>query len=191
MRIFLFVLLTATISSSGVSRAENLSTPSSTSALVRDIKASVVGDTLTVIIVQSAEARNSSRNARDRSSTASGSVSAGDLSEFFDLSLGRDYSGVGEVRRSESFVTQMSATVTGVMPNGDLLIEGGQSLQINGETTRIDVTGRVRPYDITGQNTILSSRIADARIQYDGKGFVSDSARPGLISRIFETLGLF
>ena len=50
--------------------------------------------------------------------------------------------------------------------------------------------GRIRPADITSDNSVLSSRIADAQINYDGKGFVSRSAKPGVINRVFSFLGL-
>ncbi|MEM9601136.1 MAG: flagellar basal body L-ring protein FlgH, partial [Pseudomonadota bacterium] len=66
--------------------ADNLASPDALSSLVSDLKASRIGDSLTVIVVQSAEARNSARNARDRASGASGAIGAGDLSEMFDLS---------------------------------------------------------------------------------------------------------
>lgn len=170
--------------------AENLYKPGQTPALTADVKATNVGDILTVIIVQNAEARNSARNVTDRSSRAGGSFSTQGTNEGFDISLGRDYTGIGEVRRSESFITQMSATVSDVYQNGDLQIAGTQFLQINGETTQIDILGRVRRYDIAANNTVLSTRIANAEIRYEGEGFVSDSARPGLLTRIFNALGL-
>jgi len=183
------IFLTALTSSSAY--AENLYKPGQAPALASDLKATNLGDILTVVIVQNAEARNSARNVTEKSTGAGGAFSgSGGTNGFFDFSLGRDYSGVGEVRRSESFVTQMSATVSEVYQNGDFLITGTQFLVINGETTQIDIEGRIRRFDISANNTILSSRIADARIRYDGEGFVTDSAKPGLITRIFSTLGL-
>ena len=92
--------------------------------------------------------------------------------------------------RSEQFVAQMSATVVERLANGDLVIEGRQHLLINGENTVIGVRGRIRPQDVTADNAVLSSRIADARIDYDGKGFVSKGAKPGLINRILGFLGI-
>lgn len=190
-RIFLTMLITSSLfSMTSSALAENLYTPNAGAALASDIKASNVGDILTVIIVQSAEARNTARNTTDRSTRASGALSVPGARESLEFSLGRNYSGVGEVRRSETFLTQMSATVQGIHSNGDLQIEGSQFLQINGETTEIMITGRIRPADVTAENTVLSSRVADAKIRYDGEGFVSDSARPGLLTRIFNALGL-
>ena len=80
--------------------------------------------------------------------------------------------------------------IVAVLPNGDLEIAGAQRLNINRERTVIRVRGRVRPTDISADNMVLSSRIADASIDYDGAGFVTRSGRPGLVTRIFNFLGL-
>jgi flagellar L-ring protein precursor FlgH len=63
-------------------------------------------------------------------------------------------------------------------------------MNVNGEETTIRVRGRVRPADISRGNQVLSTRIADAQIDYDGRGFVSRNARPGLVHRLFSLLGL-
>ena len=87
-------------------------------------------------------------------------------------------------------VAQISGTVVGIEPNGDLDIVGQQLIHINREKTLIKVRGRARQADIGVGNTILSSRLADAAIDYDGSGFVSRSARQGMVARIFSWLGL-
>jgi flagellar L-ring protein precursor FlgH len=84
---------------------------------------------------------------------------------------------------------QLSATVTEVRPNGDLIVSGWQALDLSGEKTNIKVTGRIRPDDIGADNSVLSSRLADARIEYNGKGFSSRSAKPGIVARLFNFLG--
>jgi flagellar L-ring protein precursor FlgH len=81
-------------------------------------------------------------------------------------------------------------TVEEVLPNGDLRISGEQELDIAGERSHIRLKGRVRRSDISASNAVLSSRIADARIEYNGKGFASRGAKPGIISRVFNFLGL-
>jgi flagellar L-ring protein precursor FlgH len=106
------------------------------------------------------------------------------------MALDGAYAGQGEVRRSESFVTQISVAIEDVLPNGDFRIAGEQNMEINGEETTVRIRGRVRPIDISAGNQILSSRIADAEISYDGSGFVSRNARPGLIQHVFGWLGL-
>jgi flagellar L-ring protein FlgH len=80
--------------------------------------------------------------------------------------------------------------VIGINENGDLVVAGEQSLEINGEEQLITLSGIVRPRDVTGDNTVLSSRIADARIRFAGEGFVTDQSKPGLLARIFNFLGL-
>ena len=170
--------------------AEDLYQGSPWAALSNDRRASQVGDVLTVVIFQAAEAANSARNDSSRSTSFGGGLDLGSIGERGDLDFGGTYSGRGEVRRSERLVAQLSVIVRDVLPNGDLIVEGEQWMRVNGERTRIGVRGRVRPADISGQNAVLSSRIADAQIDYDGRGFVSRSARPGLLNRIFSFLGL-
>lgn len=155
-----------------------------------DQKASQIGDSLSVIVYQSAEARNSARSASRRRSIFEGGFSSNSSTESGQVSLGGNFDGRGEVRRSESFVTQISVTVEEIAPNGDLLIAGEQLLFVNGEETTIAIRGRVRPVDISADNEVLSTRVADAEINYDGQGFVSRTARPGLIHAIFNRLGL-
>jgi flagellar L-ring protein precursor FlgH len=159
-------------------------------AMASDRRASAIGDAITVVIAQAAESSNSTTNGSRKSTDIAGGFRAGSIDESGDLSFGGGYTGRGEVRRSERLVTQLSATIQSVLPNGDYVILGEQRLHVNGENTRIAVRGRIRPADIRGDNSILSSRIADAEIDYDGKGFVSRSAKPGLINRIFSFLGL-
>lgn len=168
----------------------NLYQGSPFAALSADQRASSPGDILTVVIFQAAEASNSAQNASRKSTDLSGSISAGSINESGELKFGGGYSGRGEVRRSERFISQIALTVRDVLPNGDLVIEGDQWLRINGERTRIGVRGRVRPADIRADNSVVSNRIAEAQINYDGRGFVSRSAKPGLISRLFSFLGL-
>lgn len=159
-------------------------------AMASDRRATAVGDTIAVVIAQSAESSNSTQNTSRKGSELSGSLRAGSIDESGALSLGGGYSGEGQVRRSERMVAQLSVTIQEVLPNGDLRILGEQRMNVNGENTLIAVRGRIRPEDIRRDNSVLSSRIADAQIDYNGKGFVSRSAKPGLINRLFSFLGL-
>ena len=90
----------------------------------------------------------------------------------------------------KKLVAQITVVVTDILPNGDFLVLGEQLMRVNGENTRIAVRGRVRRADITSQNTVMSSRLGDAQISYDGHGFVSRSAKPGIVNRVFSFLGL-
>jgi flagellar L-ring protein FlgH len=170
--------------------AENLYRDGVTQSLSSDRRASAVGDLLTVVVVQAAESSSTMLNGSRKYSTVNGRFAAGSIDERAELALGGSYDGRGEVRRSERFVTQMSATIVEILPNGDFMIDGSQRMKINGEETLVEVRGRIRSADIDGEDRIASNRIANAQINYNGKGFVSRSAKPGLIQRIFSFLGL-
>lgn len=159
-------------------------------AMAADRRASQVGDTITVVVHQVAEASNTTQNTTRKSTEAGASLRAGGIDESGGINFGGGYSGRGEARRSERLLAQLSVTIEQILPNGDYRIVGRQQIRVNGETTTIAVRGRIRAEDISPDNAVLSSRVADAEIDYDGKGFVSRSARPGLINRLFSLLGL-
>lgn len=182
--------LLVVLASGTAAAAENLYRNSNWSAMGADRRASAVGDVLTVVIFQAAEASNTAQNNSSRDTNVGGGIRAGSVDETASLQLGGRYAGRGEVRRSERLVGQLTVVVEEVRPSGDLVVAGTQIMRVNGETTRIGVRGRVRPEDIRRDNSLLSSRIADAEIDYNGRGFVSRSARPGLINRLFSFLGL-
>jgi flagellar L-ring protein precursor FlgH len=73
-----------------------------------------------------------------------------------------------------------------VMPNGNLIVEGRKEVTIDKEKRFIILSGIVRPEDIEVDNTVSSSKIADARIEYTGTGVISDKQRPGIYHRIFD-----
>lgn len=173
-----------------LAQADDLYTGQSWANVASDRNAARPGDVLTVVIFQSAEARNVAQNVSRTQRSFAGSLSAGSTEEAAALALDGGYSGQGEVRRSESFVSQISVTVQDVLANGDLLIAGNQRMLVNGETTTVHVSGRVRAIDIEADNRVLSSRIADAHITYDGEGFVSRNARPNFVHRLLGLLGL-
>ncbi len=86
--------------------------------------------------------------------------------------------GSGSVRRNEELTLRIAATVTEVMGNGSLRIEGTQEVRVNFEIRELLVTGYVRPDDISRQNEITYDRIAGARISYGGRGQISDMQQP-------------
>jgi len=170
--------------------AQNLYHGDNWASMAGDRRASSVGDTITVVIQQAAASSNSTQNSSNKSTSVGGGLRAGSIDESGQLNFGGSYTGKGEVRRSETLAAQLSVTITEILPNGDYRITGEQKMHVNGENTTIAVRGRVRQADIRPDNSVLSSRIADAEINYDGKGFVSRSAKPGILNRIFRFLGL-
>jgi flagellar L-ring protein precursor FlgH len=173
-----------------LAQADDLFGNPSFAAMATDRSASAVGDIITVIVYQSAEARNAAQNTSRTRRSFEGGLQSGSIDETAQLSLDGGYTGQGEVRRSETFITQISVTIEEVLPNGDFAIAGAQEMNVNGERTMVRIRGRVRPQDITGGNQILSTRIADAQISYNGRGFVSRNAKPNLLHQIFRFLGL-
>jgi len=96
--------------------------------------------------------------------------------------------GRGRTTRNTQFNTRVTAEVIEVRPNGDLLVVGKRTIQINAETETLKISGIVRPSDIAADNTIASTQIAQANIYLDGKGSVSSPQKPGLLSNMFNFL---
>jgi flagellar L-ring protein precursor FlgH len=159
--------------------------------LVADQKAFYVGDVLTVVIQEVATASSSADlRARRTFSVAASASSADSAPHSASANTATTSNGVGTTDRTGRLLAQLTVRVTGVEPSGDLLVSGRQSLKINGEEQRIVLSGLVRRRDVADDNTVLSSRIADARIEFDGRGFVTDQGRPGWLARLFTLLGL-
>jgi flagellar L-ring protein precursor FlgH len=89
-----------------------------------------------------------------------------------------DYSGNGSVKRNEKLTLRVAATVVQVLPNGHLVIQGDQEVRVNFELRDLQVTGIVRPEDISRYNEIPYDRIAGARIAYGGRGQISSAQQP-------------
>ena len=96
--------------------------------------------------------------------------------------------GKGSVNRSEALTTNVAAVVTQVLPNGNLVIEGKQEIRVNFEMRELIVAGIVRPEDIESDNTIESTKIAQARIAYGGHGQLSDMQQPRYGQQVMDVL---
>ncbi|GIU68061.1 flagellar basal body L-ring protein FlgH [Candidatus Phycosocius spiralis] len=136
-------------------------------SMASDRIAAQVGDGLVIVVLQNAEARNSAANTSDSRYGLEGSVKSGSVDEGIDLSFNQDRAKKGEVRRSQSIVTQLAVTVVSVLENGDLIVAGSQQVRVNGQQTAIRVSGRVRPADIQSDNRVMSTQVADASIDFD------------------------
>jgi flagellar L-ring protein FlgH len=171
----------------------------------KDQRAHKVGDILTVMVTIADRAQISNTTARSRASTnqagvggvlgsifggAGGGVPGMDIDASGKISTqsGLSDSGAGSVDRKENLVTQVAAVVTQVLPNGNLVIEGRQEVRVNFEVRDLIVAGIVRPEDIQADNTIPSSKIAEARIAYGGRGQITDVQQPRYGQQIADAI---
>ena len=171
-------------------QAEQLYNGGSWAGVAADNKAGSVGDIVMIVIHEAASATNRVGTRSGKNTSIGGGLSVGGIDEDATLGFDSSYRGIGETERSDKFAASITALVTEVLPNGDLVIEGQHNLLVNGEKREIRLRGIVRAVDITPENLVLSSRLANATIEYDGKGYASRGAKPGLINRIFNFLGI-
>lgn len=163
-------------------------------SLYTDVKAHQVGDLLTIQIFEDASAENQTNTETKKSNTTdiSGGPGVGplDFIPLFGVSgQGKsDYKGEGSTDRATRLRARMTARVTGITPNGDLLIEGRRVVGVNDDKEALTLTGVVRPMDVAADNTVPSYVIADAQIIYNGRGPAGTGARPGLIIRLINWL---
>ncbi len=160
-------------------------------SMFADQKARAVGDLVTLIIVEQAQARQSAGTSSDKGSSVSLGPGVGvlaDLIPFLRLSGGDEYAASGSTARGGSLSAKLTTRVIEIYPNGTMLIQGRQLITINGEQQEIVVSGMVRSRDIAQDNTILSPLVADAEIQFSGTGALGDKQKPGLLTRLLNWL---
>lgn len=157
-------------------------------ALITDQRAMHIGDSLVVLVYESAAATNQTNVKVNRETSID--VSASDRHNTIGGSLdtGNDAQGGGIERRSGEVIARVSATIMDITPNDEYVIAGKQRISLNNESQTITVSGRVRQRDIDAANTVISSRIADAKIEFTGQGLLSSREKPGLISHFFNWL---
>ena len=164
-----------------------------------DPRANRVGDIITVDVSTADTAKLANTTSRSRTNSDDAN-----LTNFFGLEnslpksidpasvvkMGSDSSnvGVGGIARSEAISMTLAALVAQVLPNGNLVINGHQQVRVNNELRDMQVTGIVRREDITQDNTVNLSQIAEARITYGGEGTMSDVQQPRYGSQLFDIL---
>jgi len=173
-------------------------------SLFSDNRANRVGDLITVLIQENSSASNNTNTAINTSDSLSaaltnffgitpafGSVAGNPFSPSMAATSGQKYGGTGATTQSNTFTATLEVTVVKVQGNGNLVIEGSKEVLLNGGHEYIRVAGVVRPADVTPQNTILSTQIADARVEYSGNGSIYSAARMPWLARFFLSLWPF
>jgi flagellar L-ring protein precursor FlgH len=172
----------------------------------RDPRAQKIGDLITVQIAIGDTAKIA--NTTTRTSTASEKANAANLlglesrlkgilpdavdpTNLVNLGSDSNNTGTGTVDRSESINLTVAAVVTQVLPNGNLVIQGQQEVRVNNEVRELQVSGVVRPEDISNTNTIRHTQIAEARISYGGRGQLTDVQQPRYGQQFFDIIWPF
>ncbi|CAM2826629.1 flagellar basal body L-ring protein FlgH [Rariglobus hedericola] len=201
MKSFIIILVSTLLM--GRLSADSLWTaPGSTErAITADRKAASVGDILTVVVQESASTQSSQRKKTD----SAASVDAGVDQWLFPAAVSNlgthngalpgiklggknDFSGGGEVSASQNVTSRAAVLVTAVLPNGNLVIEGARRVSFDGETQHVVLHGVVRGDDVNPGNTVLSSNIADARVEFISEGSLTDAKKKGWLTKLYEKL---
>ncbi|MDR1396334.1 MAG: flagellar basal body L-ring protein FlgH [Desulfarculales bacterium] len=169
-----------------------------------DIRAHHVGDIIVVEIVENSRAAKTNDSKAERTSEfrAGMPVLMGYESSLIPnynatarVLLGADTSSTfdakAELTKEDSMTAAIGCTVMEVFPNGNLMIRGQREIQVNGETQFIYLTGTIRSSDVDSNNTVMSTKLADARIEYSGRGVLSDKQKPGWLTRLLDHIWPF
>lgn len=169
-------------------------------AFFKDQRAHQVGDILTVKVRIADKAEIDNETKRSRKNTEDSGVtdffgkkkvpltSVGVPGRLLTADSSATSEGKGSVNRSEDLKTNVAAVVTQVLPNGNLVIEGRQEVRVNFELRELVVGGIVRPEDIESDNTLESTKIAQARIAYGGRGQITDVQQARYGQQVFDVL---
>lgn len=174
----------------GAAMANSLYDPNGYQALTGDRKARRAGDLVTVLIFENASASTTADTSAGRDAGVSASASTTSRDWRAGIGTGNDFEGRGRTQRSGRVLGQLTVSVQEVLPNGDLVLAGIQELEINGEKQVMQLEGRVRAQDVSDANTVLSTRVADARISYAGDGVLAEHQKPGWWQRLLTLFGL-
>jgi flagellar L-ring protein precursor FlgH len=177
-----------------------------------DARARNVGDTITVDIMESSSSSMAANTSADRTSSIDGGVdnalglmrsleaehsrlgtdrSGTRSGTLFKADLTNSQAGAGSSDRRGSITASIGARVVEVYPNGNLVIFGRQEMKVNNDVQYIIVSGVVRPEDVDSDNTIISANLADAHIEYVGRGTIADKQKAGWGTRLVDKVWPF
>lgn len=176
-------------------------------AFFKDQRAAKVGDLLTVLIQidDKASLKNETTRTRDNKEKLGmpnllGLEAGGlpailpetlDIGNLINANAATNNKGTGAIDRREAIQLKVAALITQALPNGNMVVQGRQEIRVNFEVRELQITGVIRPEDITALNTITYDKIAEARISYGGRGHLSDVQQPRYGQQIFDIISPF
>jgi flagellar L-ring protein precursor FlgH len=167
--------------------------------LFTDPRAAKVGDVITVTIMINDKATFGNTSGRSQTAQETGGFdwtfglnsSTNKVNAAADINASSSSNGQASIDRSEKLQLSVAATVTRVLPNGNLMINGSQEVRVNFEMRQLQIAGIVRPRDISSNNVIGYDKIAEARISYGGKGRMTEVQQPSWGQEVFDTVKPF
>ncbi|HID15236.1 MAG TPA: flagellar basal body L-ring protein FlgH [Candidatus Atribacteria bacterium] len=149
-----------------------------------------MGDIVTILITEnSSTSKSMSRNLSKKTSLQGGAgTGAMDFIPVWGLDTSTSLKGGGSVSSEDVISAKITAKIVGILPNGNLKIEGIRRVIINKDSLEIIITGVVRPQDISSDNTVLSTYISDAQISYRSSGSLTNAQKEGILSQILNWL---
>jgi len=173
--------------------------------LYGDHRARNVGDLVTVLIIEESTSSKDSSKETDKTFDLSGDVSFSTPQidgatratwtnmtiPSWKLKTKRNFGGKGKMSNEDKLKGTISARVVEVLPNGNLLIEGKRRVEIQNESAQFILTGIVRPMDISRDNFVKSTAVADAAIQYISEGSIARNTKKGLIPSLWDWINPF
>lgn len=165
--------------------------------LFEDRRPRAIGDILTIVLDEEVSASKNSQSNAGRSGSASLELAQlpdvlDTLAEYgFDIAGENNFTGSGGSRANNSFTGTITVSVLEVMNNGNLRVRGEKQIAINQGTEFIRFSGVVNPRTITAQNSVPSTQVADARIEYVGDGYINEAQHMGWLQRFFLNVSPF
>ncbi|HBA84118.1 MAG TPA: flagellar biosynthesis protein FlgH [Verrucomicrobia bacterium] len=205
MKINALIVITALTAMGFQALAEPVTDWSLATRLYGDKKARRIGDILTVLIVEEASSAKDAQKGTDKKFSTGGSLQfASPVVDgipqaswtnaglpAWNVEASRTFSGKGSMENKDTFSGTIGARVMEVLPNGNLMIEGRRTLVIQNEAVEIVLTGTVRPEDIARNNTVKSTAVADAAIQYTSSGSIAKSQNKGIFPMMWDWINPF
>jgi flagellar L-ring protein FlgH len=166
------------------------------SPLINGARAASVGDILTIQLVERTQATKSTSASIGRDGSVGLTPPTTGIFSLFKPSSAassgtQSFDGSGDAAQSNALSGEVTVTIAKVYPNGTMLVRGQKQLVLNRGDEFIQISGLVRQADVTPDNRVLSTRVADARITYTGKGEIARASRQGWLQRFFSRISPF